>query len=58
MMCDGGVMNIGDSDVDAREDCGEPNTQGANQGVYNLGPGESYTFIFKDGQVVRILDGD
>ena len=58
MMCDGGVVSIGDSDVDVREDCGEPNTQGANQWVYNFGPGESYTVIFRDGKVVRILEGD
>lgn len=58
MMCDGGVVNIGDSDVDVREDCGEPNTQGADQWVYNFGPGESFTVIFKDGKVVRIQEGD
>jgi hypothetical protein len=58
MMCDNGEVNIGDSDFDVREACGEPNTQGANQWVYNFGPGESYTVIFKDGKVVRILEGD
>jgi hypothetical protein len=26
MMCDGGVVNIGDADVDVRDNCGEPNT--------------------------------
>jgi len=31
MMCDGGVVNIGDTDVDVRNNCGEPDTQGANQ---------------------------
>jgi len=56
MMCDGGVVNIGDSDVDVRDNCGEPNTQGANQWVYDFGPSESYTVIFEDGKVVRILE--
>ena len=58
MMCDGGVVSIGDSDADVREDCGEPNSQGEYQWVYNFGPGESYTVIFKDGEVVRILESD
>jgi len=31
MMCDGGMVNIGDTDVDVRDKCGEPNTQGASQ---------------------------
>lgn len=58
MMCDGGVVNIGDVDVDVRDNCGEPDTQGVNQWVYNQGPGESYTIIFEDGKVVRILESD
>jgi hypothetical protein len=56
MMCDGGVVNIGDSDVDVRDDCGEPNTQGANQWVYDFGPSQHFTVIFEDGKVVRILE--
>jgi len=58
MMCDGGVVYIGDSDVDVRNDCGDPDTQGVNQWVYNFGPGESYTVIFKNGKVVIILEGN
>jgi hypothetical protein len=58
MMCDGGVVNIGDADVDVRNNCGEPNTQGVNQWVYNQGPGESYTVIFEEGKVARILEND
>jgi hypothetical protein len=58
MMCDGGVVNIGDADVDVQDNCGEPNTQGRNQWVYNFGPGENYTVIFEEGKVVRILEGD
>ena len=56
MMCDGGVVNIGDTDTDVRDDCGEPNTQGANQWVYDSGPSQSFTVIFEDGKVVRILE--
>ena len=56
LMCDGGVVNIGDSDVDVRDDCGEPNTQGANQWVYDFGPSQHFTVIFEDGKVVRILE--
>jgi hypothetical protein len=58
MMCDGGTVNIGDADVDVQANCGEPNEQGLNQWVYNFGPGENYTVIFKDGKVVRILEAD
>jgi len=56
MMCDEGVVNIGDTDTDVRDNCGEPNTQGANQWVYDLGPSQSFTVIFEDGKVVRILE--
>ncbi len=56
MMCDGGVVNIGDTDVDVRDDCGEPNTQGANQWVYDFGPSQHFTVIFEEGKVVRILE--
>jgi len=56
MMCDGGVVNIGDTDVDVRDNCGEPNTQGPNQWVYDFGPSQSFTVIFEGGKVVRILE--
>ena len=56
MMCDGGVVNIGDTDVDVRDNCGEPNNQGVNQWVYDFGPSQSFTVIFKEGKVVRILE--
>jgi hypothetical protein len=56
MMCDEGVVNIGDADVDVQEKCGEPNTKGMNKWVYNFGPSQPvYTVIFKEGKVVRIL---
>ena len=56
MMCDEGVVNIGDTDTAVRDNCGEPNTQGANQWVYNPGPSQHFTVIFEDGKVVRILE--
>ena len=57
MMCDEGVVNIGDADVDVQEKCGEPHTKGMNEWVYNFGPSQPvYKVIFKDGKVVRILE--
>ena len=59
MMCDEGVVNIGDADVDVQEKCGEPHTKGMNEWVYNFGPSQPvYKVIFKDGKVVRILEGE
>ena len=56
IMCDEGVVSIGDADVDVQEKCGEPNTKGMNEWVYNFGPSEPvYTVIFKEGKVARIL---
>jgi len=54
IMCDSGVVNIGDMDVSVQETCGEPNTKGMNQWVYNFGPSQPvYTLIFKDGQLKK-----
>ena len=57
MMCDEGVVNIGDADVDVQDQCGQPNSQSMNEWVYNFGPSQPvYKVIFKDGKVVRILE--
>ncbi len=56
MMCDEGVVRIGDTIVDVRDKCGEPNTLTPNQWVYDLGPSQSFTVIFEDGKVVRIME--
>ena len=56
MMCDGGVVNIGDKEVDVRDKCGEPNNQEVDEWVYNPGPSRSFKVIFEDGKVVRILE--
>jgi len=59
MMCDEGVVNIGDRDTDVQDKCGEPNSQGMNEWVYNFGPSQPvYTVIFKKGKVVRILEDE
>ena len=59
IMCDEGVVNIGDMDVDVQDKCGEPNSQNLNEWVYNFGPSQPvYTVIFKDGKVVRILESN
>jgi len=57
IMCDGGVVNIGDMDVEVQDKCGQPNSQNMNEWVYNFGPSQPvYTVIFNDGKVVRILE--
>jgi hypothetical protein len=60
IMCDNGTVNIGDMDVAVQETCGEPNTKGANQWVYNFGPDQPvYTLIFNnDGQLIKILEDE
>ena len=58
MMCDRGMVNIGDTDVDVRDNCGQPDTRGANQWVYEMSPTQTYTVIFEDGKVVRILESN
>jgi hypothetical protein len=61
IMCDNGVVNIGDMDADVRDACGEPNSQNyeLNAWVYNFGPSQPvYTVIFKDGQVIKILEDE
>ena len=57
MMCDDGVVNIGDMDVDVQDKCGQPDSQNMNEWVYNFGPSQPvYTVIFNEGKVVRILE--
>jgi hypothetical protein len=57
IMCDNGIVNIGDMDVDVQDKCGDPDSRGMNEWVYNFGPDQpAYTVIFKEGKVVRILE--
>lgn len=59
IMCDNGIVNIGDMDVDVEDKCGEPETQDMNQWVYKFGPEQPvYTVIFKESKVVRILEDE
>lgn len=57
IMCDEGVVQIGDMDVDVRDKCGKPSGGDSNEWEYDFGPSEpGYTVIFKEGKVVRILE--
>ena len=59
ILCDGGAVHIGDLDVDVRAKCSKPKGGDAKAWVYDFGPGEpSYTVIFDEGKVVRILEND
>ena len=59
MMCDQGVVKIGDADVVVQDTCGQPDNQSMDEWVYDFGPSQPvYTLIFKDGKVVRILEGE
>jgi hypothetical protein len=56
MMCDGGVVRIGNTYNEVRANCGNPRTQGGDQWVYEPSPSQSFTVIFEEGKVVRILE--
>ena len=61
IMCDNGTVNIGDMQTTVQDTCGEPNSQNyeMNAWVYNFGPDQPvYTVIFKDDQVVKILEDE
>jgi hypothetical protein len=45
--------------VDVQDKCGQPSSQTMNEWVYDFGPDQPvYTVIFKEGQVVRILEDE
>lgn len=59
IMCDNGVVNIGDTQAAVQDTCGEPNSQDMNQWVYNFGPSQPVnTLIFKEGQLIKILEDE
>jgi hypothetical protein len=59
IMCDEGVVNIGDMEVDVQSKCGQPDSQNMNEWVYIFGPAQPvYTVIFNEGKVVRILEDE
>ena len=53
VMCDEGIVNIGDTDAEVHEKCGKPNRQSLNEWAYDDGP--AFTVYFKEKKVVRIL---
>jgi hypothetical protein len=60
-MCDNGTVNIGDTQASVQDTCGEPNSQNyeLNSWVYNSGPDQPvYTLIFKEGQLIKILESE
>ena len=57
MMCDEGVVESGDSTVDVRDKCGQPDQELLEKWIYKPGPSEpAYVIIFKDGRVSTILE--
>ena len=61
IMCDNGVVNIGDTQTAVQDACGQPNSQNYEQNswVYNFGPSQPvYTVVFKEGQIVKILEDE
>jgi hypothetical protein len=59
IMCDNGVVNIGDTEATVQDTCGEPNSKTFNEWVYNFGPDQPvYTLIFMEGQLVKILEDE
>jgi hypothetical protein len=54
MMCDEGVVEIGDSDADVRQKCGKPNRESTTEWIYTDGP--TFTVYFEEKKVVRILE--
>ena len=52
VMCDEGILKIGDTDGDVREKCGKPNRESLNEWAYDDDP--SFTVYFEENKVVRI----
>ena len=57
IMCDGGVVEIGDFAGTVETKCGAPDTKEGNYWRYDFGPSEVYMVEFdENGHVVRILE--
>ena len=58
IMCDGGVVGIGDFFQTVQDKCGEPDKKEGNFWRYNFGPSQPiYTVEFgENGNVVRIVE--
>ncbi len=53
VMCDEGILKIGDTDANVREKCGKPNRESTTEWIYTDGP--TFTVYFEEKKVVRIL---
>ncbi len=59
IMCDNGTVEIGDMKTDVQNACGEPDSQGTKEWVYNFGPSQPvYTLIFEEDKLVKILENE
>ena len=58
IMCDGGVVEIGDFSQTVQDKCGEPGKKEGNFWRYNFGPSQPvYTVEFdENGNVVRMVE--
>ena len=56
MMCDGGVVSVGDKEIDVLQKCGQPNQEGQTRWLYDFGPSQTFIVIFEDEEVVKILE--
>ena len=54
VMCDQGILKIGDTDADVREKCGKTARESENEWAYDDGP--AFTVYFEEKKVVRILE--
>ena len=54
VMCDEGILKIGDSDGDVREKCGNPNRESLDEWAYDDAT-PSFTVYFEEKKVIRIL---
>ena len=57
MMCDQGVVKVGDSVLEVRDKCGEPDDQLTDSWIYELGS-QNFTVEFEEGKVVRIMQSN
>ena len=54
VMCDQGILKIGDTDADVREKCGKTAHESENEWAYEDAT-PSFTVYFEEKKVVRIL---
>ena len=57
IMCNGGIVNVGDTTYDVEDKCGQPNSRDRSQWFYEFGPSQpAYLVIFNEGKVVQIME--